>query len=533
MTSTTPGAQRPRVWYGSLARWVNPATRTGAVAVLLALVVLLVPGIGVRLAVVGLGLALGYSGLRDLGRVARRATGPGATPAALLALRGIGSLVVGVLLLARPGRATVSLLLLGGVALLVRAAVQLLSAALTQGNRAARAVAGLVSLALGVLTLVAPRAVGNGLVAVGALGALLVGALLVVYGARAARTDTPDYDPSLTTIVEIMLAWVRDVDLGPERRAEIGVQLFLEPPGRAGKHVAFWTMLVLSVAIATLAVLQDSTAVVIGAMLVAPLMTPILGLAASLVNGWATRVTQSLLLVTGGAGAAVVLAMALSSWLPSVVAFDANQQITSRISPNLLDLLIAVAAGAAGAFATVSVRVSASIAGVAIAVALVPPLAVVGISLTAGRPSAAAGAALLFLTNFVAIVLAAVAVFLLAGFAEPRALADRGGRLGRTLLPFIALALVVTVPLLFTSEGLLAVNDRQVRAETAVAAWLGDAELVAERVSVDGELVEVRLSGSGTLPDVQDLRAELVATFGPDVVVRTVLTPAQVEQVGP
>jgi uncharacterized hydrophobic protein (TIGR00271 family) len=292
-------------------------------------------------------------------------------------------------------------------------------------------------------------------------------------------------------------------------------------------------MLVLSVAIATPAVLQDSTAVVIGAMLVAPLMTPILGLAAAIANGWTQRGVTSFLFVSGGAAAAVVVAMALSSWVPSIVAFDANSQITSRVSPNLLDLLIAVAAGAAGAFATVSTRVSASIAGVAIAVALVPPLAVVGISLTAGRPSAAAGAALLFVTNFVAIVLAAVAVFVLAGRVEPRALADHGRRLRRSLLPFVALALAVAVPLLFTSEGLLATNERQVRIEEAVSAWVDSADLVVTAVSFDGDVVEVWLSGPGELPDVSTLRAELVPFMGEDVVARAVLTPAEVTEVGP
>ncbi|BDZ41082.1 hypothetical protein GCM10025865_03810 [Paraoerskovia sediminicola] len=131
-------------------------------------------------------------------------------------------------------------------------------------------------------------------------------------------------------------------------------------------------MLLLSVCIATFAVLQDSTAVVIGAMLIAPLMVPILGLAAALVNGWVRRAWESSLLIVAGVVAAVVLAAAITLWAPAVVSFETNSQITSRVDPSVLDMLVAIAAGAAGAFATVNTRVASSIAGVAIAVALVP-----------------------------------------------------------------------------------------------------------------------------------------------------------------
>ncbi|MCV2395236.1 DUF389 domain-containing protein [Actinotalea sp. M2MS4P-6] len=547
MTSTAPG-QDPgpdpgpaqdrgpghwTVWRGRLGRWTNRATTTGATAVVLGLVALLIPSIGTTVARFGLGVVLGVAGARDLRTTFRRGSDRRVWSRLLLGLRGLGSLAMAAVLLIGADWVALSLIFLLGLYLLFRGMVQLVSAALLRTNRGPRFVAALMSLGLGALAVLSPRALAGGLVFIGGMLAVIIGALMLLYGARAARTDTPDFDRSLTTVVEIVLAWVRDADLGPERREEISEQLYMEPPGRAGKIVAFWVMLGLSVAIATLAVLQDSTAVVIGAMLVAPLMTPILGLAGALVNGWSGRGARSLLLVVAGALAAVVIAVALSSWLPSVIAFDSNSQITSRVSPNLLDLLIAVAAGAAGAYATVATRVSSSIAGVAIAVALVPPLSVVGICLTSGHPSAAAGAALLFVTNFVAIVLSAVLVFLLTGFVEPDALLDRGRRLRRTLLPFVALALIVTVPLLFTSEGLLVANDRQVAADAAVAEWLADTEVIATSVSVDGRQVEVHASGPGVLPDVADLRAALAPELGAQVEVRVVFTPAQVVEVGP
>ncbi len=526
-------APAAETWRARVHRWANRATVTGAIAVVLGALVILLPEVGLTIAEYGLGVALVVAGVRDLIGAFRRGTGRGAASRVVLGLRGLGSFVAGGLVLVWTDLATLSLLFLVGVYLVFRGLLQVLLAAVLPSRRGQRLVAGLISLALGLLAVISPRALAGGLTAGAALLAVLVGALLLVYGARAARTDTPDFDPSLTTVVEILMAWIRDADIGDERRAELSEQLYFEPPSTAGKQVAFWTMLLLSVTIATLAVLQDSTAVVIGAMLVAPLMTPILGLAAALVNGWARRLVRSLLLVLGGAVASVVLAMALSTWLPAALAFDTNSQITSRVSPNLLDLLIAVAAGAAGAFATVTTRVSSSIAGVAIAVALVPPLSVVGISLTSGRPADAAGASLLFLTNVVAIILSAVAVFLLAGFAEPAALADRGRRLRRTLLPFAALALVVTVPLLFASEGLLVANDRQLSAEQVVADWQTNPDLVVDSVELEDNRVEVRLSGPGLLGDVEELQEALAAELGPKVSARVVLTPALVREVGP
>lgn len=138
------------------------------------------------------------------------------------------------------------------------------------------------------------------------------------------------------------------------------------------------------------------------------------------------------------------------------------------MTPTTIDMLIALAAGAAGAFAAVNTRVSSSIAGVAIAVALVPPLAVVGICLSGGRTADALGATLLFLTNFVAIVMAASLVFVLTGFARPFALRQRRRQLLLTGAPFVALAIAILAPLMLTSEGILASETETREASRAV-----------------------------------------------------------------
>jgi uncharacterized hydrophobic protein (TIGR00271 family) len=314
---------------------------------------------------------------------------------------------------------------------------------------------------------------------------------------------------------EILWDWVRTEDVGAERREVLAETLYFEPPGRGQKLAAFWVMLLLSVAIATFAIVQDSTAVVIGAMLIAPLMTPILGLAGALVNGWTRRAASSSTLVALGVAASIALAFVVSAWVPDLVPFDSNSQILSRVEPTFVDMLIALAAGAAGAFATVNARVAASIAGVAIAVALVPPLGVVGVALENQRYEDATGAFVLFMTNFVSIVLAAAGVFMLTGFAESTNLRARSRKILSTLAPFGALALVILVPLVFTAEGIVATATQQKDASQVAAKWIEDSpRLQVEQVTVEGPTVTVALSGTGSIPPPRDLQQAMTEELG-------------------
>jgi len=117
---------------------------------------------------------------------------------------------------------------------------------------------------------------------------------------------------------------------------------------------------------------EDSTATVIGAMIIAPLMTPILATTTALMMGNGVRAWRSLMLVGAGVLGVIVVAAALGIVAVHVVAFDTNSQITARVSPRLLDLIIALAAGTAGAFATSRDDIADSLSGVAISIALVP-----------------------------------------------------------------------------------------------------------------------------------------------------------------
>ena len=161
-----------------------------------------------------------------------------------------------------------------------------------------------------------------------------------------------------------------------ERRQVIS-RLFPQGVSRRQFFTRFASLMMLSTAIAVLGILADSTAVVIGAMLLAPLMFPVLGAAAAIVMGWPLRIIRRVLLVAVGSVLAVVLAAVISFVVPGHTD-PLPAELLARTSPNLLDLGIALAAGAAGAYGQVRRHAAEALTGVAVAVALLPPLAVVG-----------------------------------------------------------------------------------------------------------------------------------------------------------
>jgi uncharacterized membrane protein len=188
---------------------------------------------------------------------------------------------------------------------------------------------------------------------------------------------------------------------------------------------------------------------------------------------------------------------------------------------------IAVAAGAAGAYATVDKRVSASIAGVAIAVALVPPLGVVGVTLTSGAYAEAMGAFLLFMTNLVSIILAASVVFVLTGFAVIARLRENKERMKTVFVTVLLGAMIILVPLAFTSEGILTSASRQAIARDATEAWLTDSEgLELNRLEVTGDKVVVVITGEGPVPAIKALDKDLSEMFGIPTTAEVVFFPS-------
>src|SRR5271166_1533555 len=177
-----------------------------------------------------------------------------------------------------------------------------------------------------------------------------------------------------------------------------------------GPYVA---MNVAAAFIAGFGLMENSPAVIIGAMLIAMLFGPIVGIAMALAEADLRLLTRAL--VAEVVGVVCVLAVGL------LIGFSTRHlvigsEILNRTAPGLLDLLIALVGGLAGGFTFLSPSLSSVVVGVAIATSLAPPLATCGILLARGLPEAATGAFLLFLANFSAIAFGAMLVFLLAGY---------------------------------------------------------------------------------------------------------------------
>ena len=216
--------------------------------------------------------------------------------------------------------------------------------------------------------------------------------------------------------------------------------------------LGFFVLLICSAVIATLGLISNSTAVVIGAMIVAPLMDPILSLAFGLSIADNRLVKRSSITVVIG-----VATVVFTSWLLAMVlgVNEINHEMTARTAPNLIDLVIAVAAAVAGSFTITRDKLSNSIAGVAIAVALVPPLCVSGIGLSLGPElvavfgrgtvagltnQVAEGSFLLFLANLIGITVTSLVVFMVQRYGDIR-------RAWRHLLVWLGLLGLLCIPL--------------------------------------------------------------------------------------
>lgn len=289
---------------------------------------------------------------------------------------------------------------------------------------------------------------------------------------------------------------------GADRLAYILDQVYFAGDERSERLRRFAVLIVLSTMIASFGLLADSVAVVIGAMLVAPLMTPILGTSVSLVLTEPARLVASLRTVLGGALGAVSVGF-LISFLAAGAVSEANLpgEILGRTNPGLLDLGVAVSAGLAAGYLMVDRKAAASAAGVAIAVALVPPLATVGICLELGYWEGSAGALLLFGTNLVAIVLSAGAMVMLSDALPRRFLTVRFRQLRTGFALVLVAAAVIAVPLTIHTRNLIEKEQFDRLVAGAVLEW-DPRSTVVDLISVPGPVWAVDLTVSS--PDSRE-----------------------------
>lgn len=329
-----------------------------------------------------------------------------------------------------------------------------------------------------------------------------------------ADAPEPTPDPSLGILRRKRRRWWHR-HLDSEERKRVMAELAI----RREDHwvYRFSVMLTLSVIVAVMGLSADSPAVVIGAMLLAPLMQPVLAIAACISMALFKNAMRALLAVLIATAWSVALSYVLAAIF---VNGELPQEVQSRTAPDIRDLVVALGAGAAGAYATVRKDVSSSLPGVAVAVALVPPLGVLGITLQAGNATFAWGALLLYVTNLCAIVLAGVLVFVATGFVPPRRLATTFRHSAAVSAVVAVIVVAVALPLYGASTAAVEASEREVEALDIVSVWLGQTDRRdAPQISFDEERITVTVRSFDSPPDPEPLITALQASFGADRVV--------------
>jgi len=289
---------------------------------------------------------------------------------------------------------------------------------------------------------------------------------------------------------------------------ELSDDLDLRSGDTRSKQSAFWTMLVLSALIATAGVLADSTATVIGAMIIAPLSTPIMGIALGIVKRERLGAGRFVFL---GAVVVVLVGVVAALVVPDIN-LHTNSQITSRTSPTVVDLVAAIATGLAGAVGLSRRDVAAVLPGVAIAISLVPPLAVVGICLGEGSVELALGALLLFVSNLVSMVIAGTLLFAALGYSAD---ADREARAvgarRKSSLTLGALLVAVLVPLALNTALVILLHSWTSTIHQVTELWLASvptAEVTDVTFTSRTFVIDVQVPPGG-LPPTDDLLVAL------------------------
>ncbi|MEN9620485.1 MAG: hypothetical protein RL499_678 [Actinomycetota bacterium] len=295
--------------------------------------------------------------------------------------------------------------------------------------------------------------------------------------------------------------------------AQMRESVFFDGPEARARYSRFWMLLVLSSIIASAGVVADSTAAVIGAMIVAPLLGPIQGTMLATVLGDRSNLVRSLLLVFAGAGAAIAIGFAIGMLVAGDVVAATNSQVAGRVSPRLIDLLAALGTGVVGSVALVRRDISDTLPGVAIAISLVPPLTVVGLTLESGAFGEALGAMLLFVTNVVAIIATGIVVMSFYGVNKLSAVGVAEGTHRASLRKPAALLAVMLViiglPLSVTSFqiGAKSIIESAVHAE--VDAWLVDTGWSLESIDYSSLELTVTVEGPLPMPDTAALESAL------------------------
>jgi uncharacterized hydrophobic protein (TIGR00271 family) len=288
-------------------------------------------------------------------------------------------------------------------------------------------------------------------------------------------------------------AWDALAQVTPNLTEGEKVEVYRESRRNARSSRDFFTMIALSTAIATFGLMLNAPAVIIGAMLIAPLMNAIIAMGLGIVLGDGKLLSLGAKTTLAG----ILTTLLVSFFLELIIPFNIlTPEMLARSSPNLLDLGVALAAGAAGAYALARKKVSSSLPGVAIAVALIPPLATTGMALALREWSVSLGAGLLFLTNLVGIVAMSSWVFLSMDFKPEVDRRERMRLFARGWQAVLVMILLITIPLAVVTVRQIKEQRISGAIQTALDAEFANMEGVQLRdwhYEIDGDTLNLEL----------------------------------------
>ncbi len=358
----------------------------------------------------------------------------------------------------------------------------------------------------------------------------------------AARTETPIVLTRAVTSFGAVLArrvFYSISNLLPTLTSLEREELFnnLREAGRPS--INFFVLIALSSAIATLGLISNNPATVLGAMLVAPLMSSIVSVAGSITFSNTQLLRSAITATLQGCVSAVFVAVIISLLVPGDIITDT---VLSFVRPTLFDLLVALLSGVAGSYAIARREVGQALPGVALALAFVPPLGTIGVGIAERLPDVFLGGLVTFLTNAVAIIFAACITFLLLGVRPARRQEDQRQLYRNLLLAIIAL-IVLMMPLVLVLNQTIRRNQYEARAEELIREAIQDWDARSRLATYEAEFEnitpirqEMLITGTVYIPEslddysITDLETQLQVELRPDVTLELFVLPGIIIQ---
>lgn len=288
----------------------------------------------------------------------------------------------------------------------------------------------------------------------------------------------------------------------------------------------FFVLTIFSGIIITLGLVVNSSAVVIGGMLLAPLVWPILSLAVAIIKGRSRLMQDSLFTLLRSTSIIFVIALFLGFISPDYAL--QGSEFLSRTTPTIFELLIALAAGFVGAFVISYPKIGTAIAGVVVAAAIVPPIAVMGLSVAHGNLGMAGGAFILYLSNLIAVTFSASLLFLISKFKGPSS--EKGQERRKSNIRWtLVFLLMMIVPLLLITNKIVNENNQQNIVRDASKSIIPNATItnvnIEEKSDISTVYVTLQYSGEITEKQTTILKDILAVKMKKIVILKITIVP--------